>query len=179
MNNYPRLRIIALLILSGLFTLYCSHSQSTSLRLKIRLDSNSGNSVEQVAVHLLDTDPISLVATGSEEHTARGAEVYRAHPRLKVFAGTLNARRQSAYSLGPDVFLFLDQSRPLWEPHIIRSTETDVEGGARLDDLAAGSYWLMAYRKVPEMSAFWIQQVTVKNGDNEVVLRPDNALYIK
>lgn len=178
MKYYPRLRILALLILSSLFTLHCSYSQQTTLRLRVRLDSNSGHSMspEQRAFHLLDTDPINLVLTASEEHTA---EVYRAHPRLKILAGVLNARRQSAYSLGPDVFLFLDQSKPLWEPHVIRSIETDAEGNARLDNLTAGSYWLMVYSEAPERQAFWLQQVMVKDGDNEVVLRPDNALYIK
>jgi hypothetical protein len=177
MKNYPPLQILALVILSSLFTLHCSYSRPTSLRVRVRLDSGSvySMSLERVAVHLLDVDPINLVLTGSEEHT----EVYRAHPRLKVLAGVMNARRQAAYSLGPDVFLFLDQSRPLWEPHVIKSMQTDAEGDARLDDLKPGSYWLMGYSEGQEREAFWIQQIMVKVGDNEIVLEPGNALYIK
>lgn len=164
--------MLALVMLSSLFALHCSYPRTASLQLRVR-------PVSKVAVHLLDIDPINMVLTGGEEHTDLEAEVYRAHPRLKVLAGVLNARRQSAYSLGPDVFLFLDQSRPLWEPHAIRSIETNAEGDARLDNLKPGSYWLMVYSDVQEEEAFWLRQIMIKDGDNEVVLEPGDALYIR
>jgi hypothetical protein len=166
MRNYLYSRILALLILSALLNLQCSCSTRTSLRLRVRPRSAPVSSTPppRVTVHLLDIDPID-------------GEVYNADPKLKELAGLMNARRQEAYSLGPDVFLFLDQSRPIWEPHVIRSVETDGQGNARLDDLKPGRYWLMAYSQAQVRDAFWAQQLTVKEGDNEVVLEPGNALY--
>lgn len=158
MRNYSLSRILALLVLSTLLNLQCSCSTRTSLRLKLRPPS-------QVTVYLLDTDPIDR-------------ELYSADAKLKEMASLMNARRREAYSLGPDVFLFLDQSKPVWEPHVVRSVETDGEGNARLDDLQPGSYWLMAYSRTQVRDALWLQQVTIKEGDNEAVLEPGNALYL-
>lgn len=133
----------------------------------------------QATFHLLDVDPINLVMTGGDEHTPWGEEVYNAHPNLRELASLLSARRQAAYSLGPDVFLFLEQSRPLWKAHVIRSVQTDMAGNARLVDLKPGSYWLMGYSEMHEAGAFWVQQVDIKDGANEVVLERSNALYFK
>jgi hypothetical protein len=129
--------------------------------------------------YLLDDDPIYIVMNGGNEQTLQSADVYRKHPRLQVLAGKMNARRQGAYSLGPDVFLLVEQSRPLWEPHVIRSVQTDVLGHSRLDDLKPGSYWLMGYIQTEEQEAFWLQSITVKVGANEIVLERSNALYFR
>jgi hypothetical protein len=132
-----------------------------------------------VTLHLLDIDPIDLVVTGADDLTPAGEQVYRAHPRLKELAKLMNARRQAAYSLGPDVFLFLDQSRPMWEPRIIESAQTDAQGNALLDGLRPGRYRLIGYIEAPGGEAFWDRQVVIEDGDNEVVLERGNALYFK
>ena len=181
MRNQSPHRLLALVIVSALFSLGCSSSRRSSLQLKSRSQSASGDSapLAQATFHLLDVDPITLVMTGADEHTPWGGEVYRAHPNLRGLAGLMSARRQAAYSLGPDVFLFLEQSRPLWEAHVIRSVRTDMAGNARLDDLKPGSYWLMGYSETPEAGAFWVQQVDIKEGTHDVVLERSNALYFK
>ncbi|HEX6728985.1 MAG TPA: carboxypeptidase-like regulatory domain-containing protein, partial [Pyrinomonadaceae bacterium] len=132
-----------------------------------------------VTFHLLDVDPIYLVMNGGLESMPQGGEVYKEHPRLKTLAGKLNARRLGGYSLSLDVFLFLDQSRPLWESHVIRSGQTDATGNAVLDDLAKGTYWLVAYSRASGGEAFWLQQIDIKDGATEVELLRSNALYIK
>lgn len=79
--------------------------------------------------------------------------------------------------MGPDVFLFLDQAKPVWEPHVSRSVETDGEGKAMLDNLKPGIYWLLARSQTQDRNTLWLRQVTIKEGDNEVRLDRDNALY--
>lgn len=178
MRSRSRPRIAGLVILSVLFNLNSSCSPRASLRLSVGSGARSAPSPPPRAiVHLLDIDPIELVSTGGDEQSPRAAEAYRAHPRLKELAGLMNARRQAAYSLGPDVFLFLDQSRPVWEPHVLRSAQTDAEGRAKLDDLAPGSYWLMCYCEEPGSEAFWSRRVMIEDGANEVALERSEALY--
>src|SRR5215213_7224469 len=179
MRNQASFRILALVALAALFELHCSHPNRASLRLKARPGSPPGDStpLAGVTLHLLDIDPIDLVVTGVEDHTPHGERVYQDHPRLKELANLMNARRQAAYSLGPDVFLFLSQSRPLWEPRVIKSAQTDAEGNARLDGIKPGSYRLIGYIEAPGREAFWDRQVAVDEGDNEVVLESSNALH--
>jgi hypothetical protein len=180
MRNLSCSLIIALVIVSLLFNLECSPSRRPTLQIKSRITSSSGESagLSPVNLHLLDVDPFHLVMSGGHESTPQGSEVYRVHPRLKILAGTLNARRFGGYSLSPDVFLFIDQSRPLWELHVIKSGQTDSKGNASLEDLTPGSYWLLAYSELRGAEAFWVQQVDIKNGTNEVELQRSNALYI-
>nr|AIA14048.1 Unknown Function [uncultured bacterium] len=174
MRNPLFLQVFALVSLSILFSLQCSCSRGTSVILKVHTDSTREAGV---TAHLLDIDPINLVATGADEQSPQGQEVYRAHPKLKQLAGLMNARRREAYSLGPDVFLFLHQSRPLWEPHVIGSLRTDAEGEARIDGLKPGNYWLMGYGEARGSESFWVRPVAVKEGYNVVVLERSNALY--
>ena len=164
-NQYSRL-VLKLGIILLLFSSGCSNSARPSLRLTVRMESASIDSSARAnaTFYLLDEDPIYLVMNGGNEQTLQAADVYRKYPRLQVLAGKMNARRQAAYSLGPDVFVLVDQSRPLWEPHVIRSVQTDGAGQSRLDDLKPGSYWLMGYSQTPEQEAFWLLSVTVKVG---------------
>lgn len=179
MKDLTRHRILALLMISVIFNLECSPSRHPSLQIKSRHHFSSGDSAHysSVTFHLLDVDPFHLVMSGGDVNTPQGSEVYREHPRLKTLAGKLNARRFGGYSLGPDVFLFIDQSRPLWEPHVIKSGQTDTSGKASLDALTPGSYWLLAYSQTRGAEAFWVQQVDIKDGTNQVELHRSNALY--
>ena len=170
MRNHSSLRILALVALSILFSLQCSCSRRISLRLRVQTDSTRQAAL---TAHLLDIDPIELVLAGADDQSPQGREVYRAHPKLEQLAGLMNARRQAAYSLGPDVFLFLEQSRPLWEPHVVATLRTDAEGRAGIDGLSPGNYWLMGYSE----ESFWVRPVAVREGDNVVILDRSNALY--
>lgn len=116
--------------------------------------------------------------SGEHENTPQGSEVYRTHPRLKILAGKLNARRFGGYSLSADVLLFIDQSRPLWELHVLRSGQIGLTGDSSIDNLTPGSYWLLAYSQVPGSESFWVQQVDINLGTNEVELQRTNALYV-
>lgn len=173
-------RILVLVLISALVNLECSPSPRPSLQIKSRHHFSSADSAtfSLVTLHLLDVDPFHLIMSGGHENTPQGSEVYREHPRLKILAGKLNARRFGGYSLSPDVFVFIEQSRPLWEIHIIKSGQTDTSGNASLDALTPGSYWLLAYSQVSGAEAFWVQQVDIKDGSNEVELQRSNALYL-
>lgn len=181
MRNQAPGHILALVILSILFSAECSYSRRPSLRLRVLPDPTLSESTTftHVTYHLLNDDPLYLVMNGEDEHTPRAEEVYRANPRLRVLAGKLNARRFGGYSLGPDVFLFMDQSQPLWQPHVIRSGQANVNGYTQLDDLKPGNCWLMVYSHAQGKQAFWLQYLTVKNGATEIVLEPVNALYFQ
>jgi hypothetical protein len=179
MRNLPCPVILALVITSILFDVACFNSRHPSLEIRLRqLSSGDATHHSAVTFHLLDVDPIHLVMNGELESTPQGGEVYKEHPKLKTLAGKLNARRFGGYSLSPDVFLFLDQSRPLWESHVLKSGQTDATGNAVLDDLPKGTYWLVAYSRASGEEAFWVQQIDIKEAATEVELLRSNALYL-
>jgi hypothetical protein len=99
----------------------------------------------------------------------------------------MNARRREAYSLSPDIFLLVEQARPLWESHVIEKIQgkMQAEGHARVsfEDLTPGTYWLMAYEKMRDgddgREAFWNLQVKVGRGETRVSLDEKNALYFR
>jgi hypothetical protein len=178
MRNLSCPVILALVIASIFFDVACLSSRRPSLQIKLG-QLASGDTMHRPAVtfHLLDVDPIYLVMNDGLESTPQGGEVYKEYPRLKTLAGKLNARRFGGYSLSPDVFLFIDQSRPLWESHVIKSGQTDASGNAVLNDLAKGTYWFVAYSRASGEEAFWLQQIDIKLGATEVELLRSNALY--
>jgi hypothetical protein len=177
MRNISCQVILALGITSILFDVACLSSHRPSLQIKLgQLASRNTMHRSAVTFHLLDVDPIYLVMNGGLESTPQGGEVYKEHPRLKTLAGKLNARRFGGYSLSSDVFIFIDQSRPLWESHVIKSGQTDATGNAVLNDLAKGAYWLVAYSRVSGEEAFWVQQIDIKDGATEIELLRSNAL---
>lgn len=171
----------ALPVISLSFILSCSNSNRGSLAVEARAVFPAGDPrpIAQVTIHLLDADLIRLAMAEGDEHSPSHDKVHAENPRLKSLAGLMNGRRREAYSLGPDAFLLLEQSRPLWEPHVLRTAETDAEGRASFENLRPGQYWLMCYRWKGGGEAFWNHQVIVEKGTNRVALDEINALYFK
>lgn len=145
--------------------------------------SNETEATREIFFYVLDEDLIKLAMDTGDAATPTPlrAQVFSAHPRLGSLAGLMNARRREAYSLSPDVFLLLEQSRPLWEPHVLARARGDERGRARFANLAPGIYWLMAETKTRDSSgdAFWNLQVAVGRGDHHVKLDESNALYFR
>ncbi len=75
-----------------------------------------------------------------------------------------------------EVFL---KSKPLWESNIIRSVQTDFKGQAAFEGLKPGDYWLVGIAETRMSVALWNHKVTVKAGENKVLLDQNNALYSK
>ena len=128
--------------------------------------------------YLLDEDVIRLAMAEPEAGDAAQEAVHREHPRLRLLAGLMNGRRFSAYRLGPDVKLMLEQSRPLWEPRVLRSARADARGRAAFDGLAPGDYWLMCLDDGDGRLAFWNMKLSLARGANEVTLDAQNALTL-
>lgn len=157
-----------------------SFRRSASLHVEARFELAPG--VERpsagATVRLLDDDFIRLAMAEDEGGEPARAAVHREHPRLRMLAGLMHARRYSAYPLGPDVKLLLEQSRPLWEPHVLRAARADDGGRAALDGLAPGVYWLMCLDERGGRLAFWNVRLELARGANEVTLDGKNALTV-
>lgn len=133
--------------------------------------------VSSATLYLLDADPIRLAMNEPDARDEVQSKTHREHPRLRVLAGLMNGRRFSAYPLGPDIALMLEQSRPLWETHVVREARTDERGRARFERLAPGHYWLTCLAERDGKLAFWAPRVTVERGPGqEVLLDLSNAL---
>jgi len=174
-------QILALALLSILSNAGCSFSRYSSVELDVLPDGTftDGTGSPPVTIVLLDEDPIYLAMNLEDERGLQNTELRSTYPRLKVLAGKLNARRFGGYSLGPDVFLLIEQSKPLWEPHVVRSMQTNMEGHSQVDGLKLGNYWLMAYRRTKQNEVFWLQSIEVNGDTKKVVLERSNALYFK
>jgi hypothetical protein len=167
----------ALLLLLGLGWLIIPALNRGHLLIetKVSPDASAPQAAIKSTFYLLDTDMMTLAAAGDKNGDLR-EKVFRENPQLENLAGIMNARRRAAYSLGPDVVPFIEQSRPLWEPHVIQSVEADSTGGARFQDLKPGDYWLMGRRDWSDGVDFWNMRVTVKRGENRLMLDKTNAL---
>ncbi|HKS28899.1 MAG TPA: hypothetical protein VJS44_13825 [Pyrinomonadaceae bacterium] len=127
-------------------------------------------------VYLLDADMMRLALIKEGEITPLQEKVARENPRFRSLAGLMNGRRREAYSLGPEVKDFMEQSRPLWEPHVIQERKLDEEGRATFTDLKPGDYWLMGRADSRGGVAFWNLFVRVERGETSVTLDAANSL---
>lgn len=149
-----------------------------SLSVEARVVVNgAARPVSLETLYLLDADPIRVAMTEADEGDAAQAKTHREHPRLRMLAGLMNGRRFAAYPLGTDIAVVLEQSKPLWETHVVRTARTDERGRALFGGLAPGHYWLTCLSERDGKLAFWNPRVTVARGASEtVVLDLSNAL---
>lgn len=165
--------ILSLLLLATMLGACSSRLNGTSIELSV-----SGLPVADASAtcYLLDTDPFAL-AMRADGGTGADEKVHRAHPKLRSLAGLMNARRREAYSVSRDVFLLMEQSKDLWEPHVVHSAQTDRQGRAVFKGITPGSYWVMGDVRAAGGEAFWLQQVAVTSGVNYLSFNRQNALY--
>ena len=90
----------------------------------------------------------------------------------------MNGRRFSAYPLGPDIALMFEQSKPIWERHVVRTARTDDSGRAVFAPLAPGRYWLMCLAERHGKLAYWDSLHIVAKEPQTVVLDERNALTV-
>lgn len=172
----------ALILIAGLSLFVARRSQTTRASLlveaRVRYYKADEQPVASATLYLLDQDIIRLALVKEGEPASPLQEkLFRENPKLRNLAGIMNARRREAYPLSPDVAPFVEQSRPLWQPHVIRTALTDGAGRARFSNLAPGDYWLMCLVEMRGGGvAFWNLFVTVHSGDNSVKLEPLNSL---
>ncbi|HZB46426.1 MAG TPA: hypothetical protein VE360_14320 [Pyrinomonadaceae bacterium] len=150
-----------------------------SLSVEARVAAGSdARPLDGETLYLLDADPILLAMAEVNEGDAVQVRTHREHPRLRMLAGLMNARRLAAYRLGTDIAIVLEQSKPLWETHVVRTARTDERGRAVFDKLAPGHYWLMCLSERDGKLAFWNPRVTVGLEPRKVVLDEGNALTV-
>lgn len=171
----------ALLLLSGLGWLAARGRffARATLQIEARVSDKLGEQrpAPYATLYLLNQDVIRLALNRKGEPGSLEEKVFRENPELGRLAGLMNARRREAYSLGPEVRVFVEKSRPLWQPHVIQTIETNPEGRADFKDLKPGDYWLMCLTGTEgDGVAFWNLFVTLKSGENNLRLEPSNAL---
>ncbi|MBA3321605.1 MAG: hypothetical protein H0T45_09225 [Pyrinomonadaceae bacterium] len=178
-----RQHILVSLLLPALVFLCDCHAllRRADVELNVQVPATADEREPRGAVtfHLLDADPITLAMRAGDDENEVSEMVHREHPKLRSLAGLLNARRREAYSLSSDVFLLLDQSKPLWQPRVVQTVSIDRLGHASFRRLKPGTYWIMGYVREPWAEAFWLQQLSVGSGATTVALNQSNALYSK
>lgn len=172
--------VFALLILCGLGWLIIPGLNRGSLLVETQIIRPSGETqaVARETFYLLDADMIMLAMIEGNASSPLREKVYREHPQLGMVAQVMDARRRSAYSLGSEALPFMENSRPLWEPHVIQSAQTDAHGRAVFKSLKPGDYWLMGRMEAGGGAAFWNQRISVSRGANKITLDQNNALFI-
>lgn len=132
--------------------------------------------VKSTTLYLLDEDMMKLSLAKEGEMSPLQEKVYRENPKLRNLAGVMSARRREAYSLGPEVAAFMEQSKPLWQPHVIQRRETDADGSASFTELKPGDYWLMSLAETDGGVAFWNLSIRVEGAETSITLEPRNSL---
>jgi hypothetical protein len=170
----------ALLILSGLGWLAArGRLARASLQVEARVSDNHAEQrpASGATLYLLNQDMMRLALKEEGERSPPEEKAFRENPELRRLAGLMNARRREAYSLGPEISAFVEKSKPLWQPHVIQTAQTDGQGRAHFYNLKPGDYWLMCLTGTGDDGvAFWNLSVTLKNGENTLRLDPLNAL---
>jgi len=64
-------------------------------------------------------------------------------------------------------------------PHFVQSAVTDFQGRTTFENVEPGDYWIMGATKTRSDYAFWNYKVSVKPGEDKVLLDQNNALYSK
>jgi len=149
------------------------------MEAQITRPSGETQAVARESFYLLDVDMISLAMDEGDERSPLREKLEREHPNLRMVARVMDARRRSAYSLGAEAITFMENSRPLWESHVVGSAPTDAQGRAVFESLKPGDYWLMGRMQERGGAAFWNQRIFINRGENRIVLDQNNALYIK
>jgi len=172
---------VLLLILSGLGWLILPRLNRGSLVMTAQTISPSGElrAAAGATLYLLDADMILLGMVKGNESSPLRERVYREHPNLGMVALVMDARRRAAYSLGAEIIPFMEDSRPLWEPHVLQVARTDAQGRAVFEHLKPGDYWLMGRTESVDGAAFWNQRLVVNRGENRITLDQNNALFMK
>lgn len=170
----------ATILLAGLGLLVArSRLARASLQVEARVANAPGERqpVPSATLYLLNQNMMKLALAREGGLSSLEERVFRENPDLRKLAGLMNARRREAYSLGPEVVSFMEQSRPLWQPHVIQTAQTDAQGRARFDNLKPGDYWLMGRAGTEGGGvAFWNLTVSIGRGENTVRLEPANSL---
>ena len=169
----------ALILLTALGWLFVRKVRRGTLRVEAIVSDRSGNrrSASPATLYLLDRDMMKLALVKAGEESALQQRVFAEHTGLRNLAAVLNARRREAYSLGPDVTLFVEQTEPLWQPHVIQTIQMDASGHATLGGIEPGEYWLMCRAETEDKGvAFWNLPLTVNRGENKIRLEPFNSL---
>lgn len=144
---------------------------------RVHYPDNERAPASGAVLYLLDEDMMKLALVKEGEMPPAQEKVFRENPTLRNLAGLMNARRREAYSLGPEVASFMEQSRPLWQPHVLQTRETDRDGRATFTNLTPGDYWVMGRVETRGGGiAFWNLPVQVKRGQTSIELDTVNAL---
>lgn len=173
--------VAVLLLLSTLPAWVCTACRPArgNLLVTARTTNSRGASApaKSATLYLLDEDPMKLSLAQAGALAPLQEKVYAENPKLRNLAAVLNARRREAYSLGPEVASFVEQSSPLWQPHVIQTRATDAAGRASFMELKPGDYWLMCLAETEEGGvAFWNLSIKVEGADSSVTLEPRNSL---
>jgi hypothetical protein len=173
--------MIGLLILCGVGWLVIHGWNHSSLVMEAQIVRPTGEkqAVARETFYLLDADMISLAMNEANERSPLRETLESEHPNLRMVARVMDARRRSAYSLGSEAIAFMENSRPLWESHVVGSARTDAQGRAVFENLKPGDYWLMGRTQEGGGAAFWNQRIIINRGENRIALDQNNALYLE
>ena len=61
--------------------------------------------------------------------------------------------------------------------HFIQAATTDFQGRTTFESIEPGDYWIMGATQTRADFAFWNHKVSIKPGENKVLLDQSNALY--
>jgi hypothetical protein len=171
--------LLLLLLLAGSGWLLARRRLTrTTLLVEARLSSvKEEQPASRATLYLLERDMMKLALVEAGGPSPLQERVFSEHPKLRHLAALMNVRRREAYSLGPEVLQFVEQSRPLWQPHVLYTTETDMFGRAHFYNLKPGDYWLVCRAETRGGGvAFWNLYVSLHRGEQTVTLEPFNSL---
>jgi hypothetical protein len=181
MKLIPRLnrRIISLVIfmLLCLYSVACSRAGSLQIEAQIIYSMGGPQPVARQTFYLLDTDLKEVARTGGDkEIKAEDKVAVTSIAALVALLYVAESGQPFKKKAAMEAFI---GSKPVWESHIVQTAETDFKGQAEFKNLTPRDYWIVGITETRSSVAIWNHKVTVKRGENKVMLDQNNALYSK
>lgn len=172
---YCRALTLLLLALCCLSSAACSRA-SLNLEAQIVYSMGGPQPVARQTFYLLDADLKEIPRLKSKDVKAEDKTAIQSMAALIALLYVAESGKDLQKKTAAEAFY---NSKPFWESNIVQIAETDFKGEAAFENLQPGDYWVVGIVETRSGLAFWNYKVTVKPGENKVLLDQNNALYAK
>jgi hypothetical protein len=195
--------VVALLIITGLIGSWwilwnqpvTIESETGNLRIEVKIRDKLGKlqpvvgsnffliskNLETIAneyIHTLSqTEILSKNNWSQSDKTPKWVNMFASTTALRslLFDTSSNIERINMWDFRQN----FEKSKILWNDYVIQTVATNQTGIAQFESIPIQAYWVMGWTATNSGFSFWEQWIKIKQGNNELLLNPENAVYFR